>query len=90
MSEVINRVAYRGERAVLMRHGKGVAALVSLEDLALLDRIEDEYWGKEGLKVEREMKRKGEKPIPMEEVRRSLGLGVTRRRKAGKSRKRLR
>ena len=42
LADAINRVAYAGERIVLERRGKGVAALVSVEDLALLERIEDE------------------------------------------------
>jgi prevent-host-death family protein len=40
LSDTLNRVEYRGERIVLKRHGKDVAALVPLEDLALLERIE--------------------------------------------------
>ena len=40
-AETLNRVAYRGERIVLDRRGKSVAALVPLEDLELLRRIED-------------------------------------------------
>jgi prevent-host-death family protein len=40
-SETLNRVAYAGERIVLQRSGKGVAALVSMEDLALLQELED-------------------------------------------------
>lgn len=41
LAEAINRVSYGGERVVLARRGKPVAALVSAEDLALLQRIED-------------------------------------------------
>ena len=40
-SETLNRVAYKGERIVLERHGKDVAALVPLEDLELLEELED-------------------------------------------------
>jgi len=38
---VVNRVAYGGERIVLERRGKAKAVLISLEDLALLEGIED-------------------------------------------------
>jgi prevent-host-death family protein len=41
-ADTLNRVAYRGERIVLERHGKPVAALVSLDDLDLLERLEDQ------------------------------------------------
>jgi prevent-host-death family protein len=37
LSEYINRVRYRGERILIERHGKPVAALVSPEDLARLE-----------------------------------------------------
>jgi prevent-host-death family protein len=40
-SEILNRVAYKGERIVLERRGKDVAALVPVEDLELLERLED-------------------------------------------------
>jgi prevent-host-death family protein len=41
LSEIINRVAYRGERVVLRRHGKAVAALVSAADLERLAKFEN-------------------------------------------------
>lgn len=41
LAETINRVSYGGERVVFARRGKPVAALVSAEDLALLQRMED-------------------------------------------------
>jgi prevent-host-death family protein len=40
-TEALNRVAYGGERIVVGRRGKDVAALVPLEDLALLNELED-------------------------------------------------
>ena len=40
-SETINRVAYSGERIALERRGKTVAAIVSAEDLELLQALED-------------------------------------------------
>ena len=42
-SETINRVAYRGERVVLTRHGRRVAAVVPVEDLELLEALEDAH-----------------------------------------------
>lgn len=41
LADAINRVAYAGERIILERRGKSVAALVSVEDLALLQELED-------------------------------------------------
>lgn len=40
VAETLNRVAYQGERIELERHGKAVAALVSIEDLELLEALE--------------------------------------------------
>jgi prevent-host-death family protein len=39
LSEYLNRVAYVGERIVVERHGKPVAALVSVEDLQKLENM---------------------------------------------------
>ena len=41
LADAINRVSYAGERIVFTRRGKPAAALVSTEDLSLLERIED-------------------------------------------------
>ena len=41
-SDVVSRAAYGKERVVLTRHGKPVAAVVPLEDLEALERLEDE------------------------------------------------
>lgn len=41
LGDALNRVAYGGERIVLERRGKDVAALVPMEDLALLNQLED-------------------------------------------------
>ncbi len=39
---MLNRVSYQGTRVVVHRRGKDVGALVSMDDLALLERLEDE------------------------------------------------
>jgi len=41
MATAINKVAFGGERIVLQRNNKDVAALVSMEDLALLRELEN-------------------------------------------------
>lgn len=40
-SETLNRVAFGGERVVLERHGREVAALIPIDDLRLLEELED-------------------------------------------------
>jgi antitoxin Phd len=40
-ASTVNRVAFGGERIALYRHGKGVVALVPIEDLETLQELED-------------------------------------------------
>lgn len=40
-ADIINKVAYGKEPIVLTRRGQEIAALVSMEELALLQQIED-------------------------------------------------
>lgn len=74
MADALNRVAYQGERIILERRGKGVAALVSMEDLALLEALEDREDVQAARKVLAEMKRKGEQPLSLDAVKQELGL----------------
>ena len=74
MADALNRVAYQGERVILERRGKGVAALVSMEDLAVLEAIEDREDVKAARKALAEMKRKGQKAIAWDKVKKELGL----------------
>jgi prevent-host-death family protein len=41
LAELVNRVAYSGERVVLTRHGRPLAALVSAADLELLEAVSE-------------------------------------------------
>ena len=68
--ETLNRVAYGKERIVLSRRGKPLAALVPLEDLALLEELEDRLDVEEARKALAE----SDEHIPYDEVRRELGL----------------
>ena len=74
LADTINRVAYQGERVVLERRGKNVAALVSMEDLALLEKLEDAADARAARRALAEMKRKKQKPIPWEQVKAELGV----------------
>ena len=74
LADTINRVAYQGERVVLERRGKGVAALVSMEDLGVLERLEEEADAKAARKALADMKRKKQKPIPWRQVKAELEL----------------
>ena len=63
--DTIRKVQFGGERVILERQGRPVAALVPLEDLELLEEIEDQYL--DGLADAAEAE-PGE-DIPWEEVR---------------------
>ena len=73
-AEVVRRAEHKGERIVLSRNGKDVAAIVPVEDVALLEELEE----KGDLAAVRaalaETRRKREKPIPWEQARELLGL----------------
>lgn len=73
-ADTLNRVAYRGERIVLRRRGKDLAAIVPIEDLKLIQKVEDEIDRREAKKALADMKRRGLKPIAYERVRQRLGL----------------
>lgn len=40
LADLITEVAYKGERVILTRHGKPVAAIISAEDLERLEALE--------------------------------------------------
>lgn len=69
LADALNRVAYGGERVVLARRGKGVAALVSMEDLQLLQQLEDRADVRAARKA---LKEKGE--ITLEEYRKKHNI----------------
>jgi prevent-host-death family protein len=56
LAETINRVRFGGERIIIKRHGKNVAALVSVEDLAWMEKLEDELDDRLVLQRRKELK----------------------------------
>lgn len=68
-SDIVNRAAYGGERVVLHRRKKPVAAVVPIEDLELIERIEDELDIKSAQKA---LKEKGR--VPWTKIKKQLGL----------------
>ena len=72
--DAFNRVAYQGERIRVVRRGGAVVAIISEEDLALLEELEDRYWTETADWVIADMEAKGQKPVPLEDVKAKLGL----------------
>jgi len=71
-SDTLNRVSYKKERVVIRRHGKDVAAVVPIEDLQFLEKMEDRLDLEEALAALKEAE--GEELIPWERVKKDLGL----------------
>ena len=69
-AETINRVVYRGERVVLHRRGKNLAAIVPIADLELLEAIEDSIDVEAARKA---LKQRG-RNIPLKKIKAQLGL----------------
>lgn len=69
LAEAINRVAYAGERVILRRRSKSVAAIVSMDDLQLLQALEDQADVKAALRARKEKGR-----VSLEKVKARLGM----------------
>jgi len=72
--DTFNRVAYQGERVRIDRRGAPSVAIIPIEDLELLELLEDQLDIETAAKALAEMKAKGEKPVPWDEVKARLGL----------------
>ena len=68
--ETLNRVGFGGGRVVIRKHGKPIAALVSLEDLRVLQALEDRI----DLEAAREALADERASRPWAEVKAELGL----------------
>jgi len=75
LGTTLRRVSRDKERIVLQdARGKEIAVIVPVDDMALIREMEDHIDTEAADKSLAEMKAKGEKPIPYEQVRRELGL----------------
>ena len=68
LAELGNRVSLRGERVIVERRGKNLFALVPVEDLELLERLEDK------LDLDAIRAAKDQPTRPWAEVKKTLGL----------------
>jgi prevent-host-death family protein len=58
-AEVLNRVAYGKSRLVVTRHGKRLAAVIPIEDLEVIERLEDAHDVKEARRALADVRRHG-------------------------------
>ena len=70
LGDILNRVAYRGERIIIDRHEKPSAVLVPIEDLEVLLAFEDHIDGEDAKRV----RASGEKAIPLSEAKKILEM----------------
>ena len=70
LAEIINTVAYGKEPVILTRRGKEIAALISMEELELLQLIEDHM----DIEDAKEALAEPGKNIPAEKAWKELGL----------------
>lgn len=75
-AEIINRVAYGHERTVVTRRGKRVAAIVSVEDLELLEAVLEELEDRADAEYCRKALKDLDlsKTVPWEDLKSELGL----------------
>jgi prevent-host-death family protein len=67
-SDIVNKAEFSGERTILHRRKRPVAAVVPIEDVELLERYEDELDARHAKKARKE------KTIPWEQLKKELGL----------------
>jgi hypothetical protein len=70
MATAINKVAFGGERIVLQRNNKDVAALVPMEDLTLLIELEDRA---DLVEIRKALEEPGSN-IRWEDIKKELGI----------------
>ena len=74
LAEILNRAEYQGERIIVHRRGKDVAAIISLEDLKLFERLIEDAEDRLDVEAARAALAESEDRIPYADVRRRLGL----------------
>lgn len=72
LTDIVNHVAFAHDRYVLTRNGKDVAAIVSIEDLRMLEELEDRLDIETAQRVDKDIKKQG--TVKWKDAKRELGL----------------
>ena len=72
LTDIVNEVAYGGERIILTRKGKQLVAIIPLEDLRILEALENKIDLEDAKKALRDIEKYG--TISWEDAKRELGL----------------
>ena len=67
------KAASRGDRIILYRHGKPIAAIVPVEDARYMEDVEDRYFAKKADEALAEIEQGGE-TISLEDLKNEFGL----------------
>jgi prevent-host-death family protein len=74
LGEVLNKAEYQGERTVVHRRGKDAAAIISVDDLKLFERLLAEAEDRADLEAARAALAESDERISYSEFRRKQGL----------------
>ncbi len=72
LTDIVNEVAYGGERIILTRKGKKLVAIIPLEDLRTLEALENKVDLEDVKEALRDVEKHGS--ISWEDTKRELGL----------------
>ncbi|HEX9094315.1 MAG TPA: type II toxin-antitoxin system Phd/YefM family antitoxin [Coriobacteriia bacterium] len=75
LAEIINRASYAHERTVITRHDADVAAVISIDELRLLDALIEKWEDEEDLAdAKLALLEAREDFIPWDDIKREFGL----------------
>ena len=74
LGKVLNQAESQGERVIVQRRGKDAAALISIEDLRLLERLTEEAEDRIDVEAANAALAEPGDPIPLEEFCRRHGI----------------
>jgi prevent-host-death family protein len=74
LGDVLNRAEYQGERIIIHRRGKDAAALISMEDLRLFERLLEQAEDRADVATAQAALAESDERLPLEEFCRREGL----------------
>lgn len=72
LKEIVNHVAFGHDRYILIRNGKELAAIVSIEDLKILEEIEDKLDVETAQRIDKDIKKHG--TVKWKDAKKELGM----------------
>ncbi len=72
LTEIVNHVAFGHDRYILTRNGKELAAIISIDDLKILEELEDKLDLETAQRIDSDIKKHG--TVKWKDAKRELGL----------------